>query len=846
MMARSDYERKRDFSKTPEPRAAGAGPGGRTYVVQKHDASRLHYDLRLQVGDALASWAVPKGPSRDPSHKRLAVHVEDHPVEYADFEGVIPQGQYGGGTVMLWDEGEWAPEDADPARALERGRLSFTLNGKRLRGRWTLTRIRATRAGDSGDNWLLIKSRDDEARPGEPLPDDDNRSVRTGRTMAQIAAADESAPARAPAEPLDPASVDGARRAPLPRAISPQLCTLADAAPEGDAWIHEIKFDGYRLLWRRNGERGSLLTRTGKDWTDRFAPLRDALLELPGRRTVIDGEAAILDEHGRTSFQRLQNAIRERSASSVVYFVFDLLHLDGYDLTRVPLLERKRLLRSLVPDAPQGVVRYSDHVQGGGPSVRANACELALEGIISKRADARYAQSRSRTWLKVKCSRRQEFVVIGWSPPSGSRKHFGALLLGAYDADGRLAYTGRVGAGFNARSLRDIRARLDRIERRTTPADEPPTPGESRGVRWVTPELVAEVEFTEWTDDGRLRHPSFQGLREDKDAKRVRVERAAPIDEIPEAERSNGRRRSTMTPARTKASRAHAEVLGVRLSNPDRVLYPDQGATKLDLARYYEAVAERMLPFIAARPVSTVRCPQGRAGQCFFQKHLRETFSDPVRAIRVKEEAGPADYIAIDSADGLVALVQFGVLEIHPWGSREGSLDAPDLLTFDLDPGEGAAFQLVRDGAQRIRRELESMNMAAFLKTTGGKGLHVVTPIEPDIEWEAARAFCADLARGLASEEPSRYVATVSKAKRRGRVFIDYLRNSRGATSIAPFSTRARPGAPVAMPLRWDELAALDQPDRYTIANALRRLGALRRDPWEAFDDSRASIRAIV
>lgn len=857
------YTKKRDFAKTPEPRGARAKASrDNIFVIQKHEASRLHYDLRLQIGDTLASWAAPKGPSLNPSHKRLAVHVEDHPLEYAEFEGVIPEGQYGGGVVMLWDRGTWTPlEKGDPAKALKRGKLSFTLHGERLHGDWTLTRMRGG-PGDSGDgdNWLLIKH-DDDAAETTSVTETYTRSVATDRTLDDIAHDDGAARndqvngKRAKTrkkkhkrqDTPDAGALPGARRAALPKELRPQLCILTEQAPEGDDWIHEIKFDGYRLIARRTPRSVSLITRSGKDWTHKFRPIAEAIKALPVKNAIIDGEAAVADAEGRTSFQGLQQALKSGRMSDLVFFVFDLLHLNGWDLTRTPLLERKRLLRELLPDDANSVLRYSDHVRGGGRAVQKHACELALEGIIAKHAAAPYTQGRSKTWLKIKCSRRQEFVIIGWSPPSGARKHFGALLLGAYDGDNRLIYTGRVGTGFNEQLLVDIGARLRRLERKTYPADEEPQRAERRNVRWVKPELVAEVEFTEWTDDGRLRHPSFQGLREDKEASTVTIESPRRVGQVqPEAERAARRNQPAASQKRriSSSKSAEATIAGVTLTNPDRVLYPEQGLTKLDLARYYEHVADLILPFIRNRPLSTVRCPSGRGGKCFFQKHVRDTLTDPIHSIRVPEKDGDADYICIDSLSGLIALVQFGVLELHPWGASSPDVEKPDLLTFDLDPGEGVDFEAVKDGALRVRDELDAYGLESYLKTSGGKGLHIVAPLTRRAAWDEAKSFCEAIARGIADAEPERYIATMSKHKRRGKIFVDYLRNGRGATSIAPYSTRARQGAPVSMPIAWDDLDDLQSAAQYTVENTPKWLKARGGDPWATFFRKRQQLTA--
>ncbi len=894
-MGLARYNQKRDFRRTPEPAGGGRGSvakkgTGRAYLIQKHDATRLHYDLRLQVGDVLASWAVPKGPSLDPAHKRLAVHVEDHPLGYGDFEGVIPKGEYGGGTVMLWDRGTWEPEDGvEPTAAIRKGKLSFTIRGEKLSGGWTLTRMKSRKRGDEDkDNWLLIKREDATAAEGDGLPRDDE-SIKTGRSMEEIAAGaaargrgsgaakgkknkagrrgNEAQPEAAVIAAGDPSKLAGARKGALPRNPKPQLATLVDEAPAGDRWIHEIKFDGYRLLAVKSTAGVRLITRGGKDWASKFAPIAGAVEALPVNTAILDGEAAIVDRRGHTSFQDLQNAVKAQRFEKLVFFVFDLIYLDGYDLSGCGLVERKELLRGLVPRTDRGVLRYSDHVEGSGEKVHSHACELALEGIISKRADARYQGGRSKSWVKVKCSRRQEFVIIGWTPPSGSRKHLGSLLLGSYDGDG-LIYTGKVGTGFNAQTLKDLRGRMDALARKTCAADEPPDRSEARGARWVRPSLVAEVDFTQWTDDGRLRHPSFQGLREDKAAANVRIERPRPVEEVekpvekqvaeqsePEeddqvkrdgdnggakqARKNAGTHRSGGSGGKKRsaagASREEQIVAGVRLSSADRVLYPDQGVTKLDLARYYEGIADRILPFIEGRPLSTVRCPSGRTGKCFYQKHIRDSFGDAVKAIAVEEESGEAEYISVDSTAGLVTLVQFGVLEIHPWGSPGDDLEHPDVLVLDMDPGEGASFELVKEGALRGKEAMEAEGLATFLKATGGKGLHVVSPLDGSRGWDEVKALAKKIAAGIAADDPKWFIATASKAKRAGKVYVDYLRNGRGATAIAPYSTRARAGAPVAVPLRWDELSRLESAAQYTVATITRRLAQLKGDPWEGY-----------
>lgn len=814
------YASMRDFTKTSEPRGKAAHREGRSFVVQKHAASRLHYDLRLELGGTLKSWAVPKGPSLNPADKRLAVEVEDHPVEYGGFEGTIPKGEYGGGTVMLWDRGEWSPLDADPAKALRKGKLSFTLDGDRLQGGWTLTRM-ATR-GDK-PNWLLIKRDDEHAeKRWKVWSAEFDRSVASERTMEEIAGGNGASRPRR----RQPSSDE-----PVPGALTPQLCTLADHAPEGDNWLHETKFDGYRLFALKVGDEVRLMTRGGKDWTDRFPPIVDSMRRLKIDRALIDGEAVIVERSGKTSFQRLQQGIKAGSFDDLLFIVFDALRLDDDDLTRRPLVERKEALRRVVKSGV-GVIRYSEHVRGHGPELLKRACGHGLEGIISKRVDAVYSQGRSKTWLKVKCSKRQEFVVVGWTAPSGSRSRFGALLLGAHDDAGRLVYTGRVGTGFNEATLKDIGDRLKALVRKTSPLDRAPSAEERRGAHWVEPRLVAEIEFTEWTEDGRLRHPSFQGLREDKEAKDVRIESIG-----------NAAATAPKRPVLRRGAGSEPVVIaGVTISSPDRVVYESAGLTKADIARYYESVAERILPHIADRPLSTVRCPQGRGGQCFFQKHLGDSFGGDVLAIDVTEKKGRAKYIGVNSLAGLISLIQFGVLEIHPWGAKADEQERPDTLTFDLDPGEGVGFDRVRQGAARVREILEDLEIASFVKTSGGKGLHVVAPLTPSAGWDEIKSFAGAVALRMSREEPERYLAKMTKSARSGRIFVDYLRNGRGATSVAPYSTRAREGAPVSMPLRWAELAKVEGGAQFSVTNTPARLRG--RDPWEGYFKVRQKLTA--
>ena len=843
-MTLTEYRRKRRFDRTPEPDAKGGGNPASSapiFVVQKHDASRLHFDFRLEHDGVLLSWAVPKGPSLDPADKALAVHVEDHPIEYAQFEGVIPKGQYGGGTVMLWDRGTWTPRPQrgrGVAGSLQQGSLKFELHGQRLRGGFTLVKLKGRGRADAGkENWLLIKERDDYASDaGRAALGDTSRSVATGRTMDEIAADRDAVwDSHAPAdealkvtEKRKPSSRRARTAARLPEKMEAQLATLVSAAPAGGDYVHEVKFDGYRILARLDRGTVRLFTRQGNDWTDRFPSLAAALAELPTDAAWLDGEAVVLAPDGTTSFQALQNVLRRKRKADVTYYAFDLLLDAREDLRDQPLEERKRRLRALVPRADAGAVRFSDHVVGQGPAFFEQACRMGLEGVVSKRRDAAYTAGRGKAWLKSKCGKRQELVIVGYTPPGGSRSHFGSLLMGYHDDEGRLIYAGRVGTGFTEATLRDLHARLRTLEVKTPPLHDPPRP--PRGTRWVRPQLVAEVAFTEWTEDGHARHPSFQGLREDKPAADVR--RESPTTRGADMVKSNG----------TGATKRKAvTIAGVALSHPDRVLYAEQGVTKADLAQYMETIAPHLLPHVAGRPLSLVRCPAGQGGECFFQKHHKGTLPEQVKAVDVDGEP----YVTVDDAAGLVALIQVGTLEVHPWGSRAESLDRPDVLTFDLDPGEGVPWEQVKAAAVMLRDELEKLGLASFLKTSGGKGLHVQVPIERRATWEQARAFCAGVAKEAVRREPALYVANIRKALRTGKVLIDYFRNNRGSTSVAAYSPRARPGAPVSAPLQWAELDDLLSPTQYNVTNT-PALVARRSDPYQELLTTRQRLTAAM
>ena len=877
-MSLADYQRKRNFRRTPEPAGKRRGShGSLSFVVQKHAASHLHYDFRLEIDGALKSWAVPKGPSLDPAVRSLAVQVEDHPLDYAGFEGVIPAGQYGGGTVMVWDHGDWQPEGTgDPQEQWRAGKLKFTLRGRKLKGSWALVRM-GGKAGADGKNWLLIKHDDRSAKATADfdIREQKPRSVLSRRTMEQIAAdtdrvwrsgkskrqrlatAKTAQPqATKPKASAKPASADrigkiaGAKRRRLPREFAPQLATLVSAAPTGEQWLHELKFDGYRILARIAAGRVQLITRNGHDWTHRFPSIAAAVAELPLDTGMIDGEVVALNDEGISDFQLLQNQLRRGDDKALAYYVFDMPFAGGYDLTNVELTDRKRLLQSYVGTAVDGVVRFSEHIAGSGEKVWQQACSGGLEGIICKRADGRYVSGRSPGWVKVKCTRRQEFVVGGYTRPEGSRKGFGALLLGYYQND-ELIYAGRVGTGFTQQSLRDIHAALKKRQRKTPPFAAPPTGADARGVIWVAPDLVGEVEFTQWTDDGLLRHPSFQGTREDKAPKSIIRENPMVMPTKRSSKATSRRRGAKRSPtpakqhyAKASSSSGAATVAGITITHPDRVVFPDVGVTKLALAQYYEHVADWILPHVVGRPLTLVRCPAGQTGQCFYQKHLVDSMPDSVRGVAIKEKDGVDEYVVIDDLSGLISLVQLGVMEFHPWPARDDKVERPDRLVFDVDPDEKVSWAAIRQAAVDVRDCLETLGLQSFLRTSGGKGLHVVAPIDRRSSWDTVKEFARGVAELMVRAAPDRYVANMSKAKRRGKIYVDYLRNQRGATAVASYSTRARNGAPVAAPLAWSELSKVKQSDHYTVANISERLSRRRSDPWDGFFSVRQSITA--
>jgi bifunctional non-homologous end joining protein LigD len=860
------YREMRDFNVTAEPRGSKSAiqavneTSELPFVIQKHAASHLHYDFRLAWNGVLKSWAVAKGPSDLPADKRLAVQVEDHPIEYGNFEGTIPKGQYGGGSVMVWDFGTWEPlEDAD--KGLAGGHLKFNLNGQKLHGRWALVRMHTTDARPGKPNWLLIKDRDEFARTEdqppvtERLPD----SAATGRTIEQIGedndrvwqsdrAQDQQdekpaakSKAKAPsssrkAKPSFTANLKSAPKEKFPGFISPQLAKASTNPPTGADWIHELKLDGYRIQIQISPAAGSkknrvaLLTRKGLDWTHRMPDLASAAAQLPVDTAILDGEVVVIDEKGGTSFADLQAAFQEGADVDLTYFAFDLLHLDGHNLRNLSLLERKELLKKLISSLPSGSpIHFSEHFEGDGGQIFSKACGLGAEGIISKSASAPYTSTRGNTWLKAKCFLEQEFVIGGFTDPSNGTHGIGALIVGYYES-GKLRYAGRSGTGFTQKSQQTIRKQLDKLIVSSTPFSDLPK-GVSRGVHWVKPELVAQLSFATWTRDNLVRQASFKGLREDKPAKEVVREKAAP----PAVTTKTPSNQQKSMPA-SKAPKSTAKVpskTDLPITHPEKILDFESGMTKRDLAEYLVAVSERMLPHVADRPLSVVRCPEGSGKPCFFQKHVGMGMPKGVSNVPVpnRKNGSVEQYLTFNSVEGLIGMAQMGVLEIHPWGSKNESLEKPDRIIFDMDPDESIDWKTLAATAKEFRARLEELGLKSFLKTTGGKGLHVVAPIKPENEWPVVKDFAHNVVLGMERKNPRLYVTKMTKALRKNRIYLDYLRNDRGATAIAPYSTRARSGAPVALPLDWKELNAKTRPVFHVMEfqNWKKRLAS---DPW--------------
>ncbi|HXL48813.1 MAG TPA: DNA ligase D [Xanthobacteraceae bacterium] len=879
------YRRKRKFDVTPEPRGRVHRAQGHQFVIQKHAARRLHYDLRLELGGVMKSWAVTRGPSLVPGEKRLAVHVEDHPIEYNAFEGAIPAGEYGAGTVMIWDRGQWYPE-GDPYAGYKKGHLDFSLEGKKLHGRWHLVRMHG-RAGEKKEPWLLIKSKDEDARSASDpdILEEEPLSVVSGRSMSEIAegkgrkrvwhsnrsvkenvkagatkghafvprgSAHKNSQQRA-RSPHDRGASKrtgksnasrsedkdlrphGAR---LPDFVPPSLATLHEIAPSGSGWAHEIKFDGYRIQARFDRGKVRLLTRKGLDWSEKFPNIAAAVAKLPAHSALIDGEVVVEDQNGISSFSELQAALKAGERERFIYYVFDLLHLDGRDLTNLPLIERKAQLARLLARGKAGPVKYSEDFEDEGPAVLRHACQMGLEGIVSKRVDAPYRSGRSESFIKTKCSNAQELVVGGYSPSTVLPRAIGALAVGYYD-DGRLVYAGRVGTGYTRALARDLWRRLHPLERASAPFDQIPRAEARRSdIRWVEPKTVIEANLRGWTADGLVRQAAFKGVREDKPPQEVVREKPTAVDSVTAApkiaaETAKAMTRTSKTKARAsapKAARREESIGDVRFTHPDRVYWPDAGITKQDLADYYRSVWDWMAPHIIDRPLALVRCPDGTSGECFFQKHASAGLTE--KNLRTVIDRNRRQVIAVEDLDGVLSLVQAGVLELHVRGSTIDRLNICDRIVFDIDPGEGVPWTSIVAAARDVRERLAALDLQSFVKLSGGKGLHVVLPID-GADWRTTKNFAQAVALAMTADDPKRYVAKITKSLRKGKIFVDYLRNSLEQTAVAAYSTRARAGAAVSAPVTWEELGRTKSGNQYTLLNLGKRLSGLKQDPWK-------------
>ncbi|GAA4337802.1 DNA ligase D [Variovorax defluvii] len=812
------YKAKRNFAVTPEPAEGGRqNEQARQFVVQKHWASRLHYDLRLELDGAMKSWAVPKGPSYDRHMRRMAVHVEDHPISYNSFEGTIPPKQYGAGKVQIWDKGTWTPV-GDPHEGYRKGDLKFELHGHKLHGRWVLVRIKSK---DGKDNtWLLIKERDGYERPSAEFSvvDEFPDSV-AALPMPEPEAAPGPAPASAPARRAARGHArgmpEGAVRAELPHKLAPPLATLVDAPPgqPGD-WVYEIKFDGYRMLARVDAEGVRLITRNGHDWSSRMPHLVKAIARMKLKPCWLDGEIVVLKEGGKTDFQALQNAFDSSRTQDIEYFLFDLPYYDGHDLRAVPLLERREQLRTLLAEAPAGI-RLSESFDAQPRDMLASACQMGLEGIIGKRKQSGYASRRTGDWIKLKCNRRQEFVIGGYTDPKGSRVGIGALLLGVHDANGELVYAGKVGTGFDDRMLLDIHKQLQKIGIDQRPFKD--RTEDERHARWVKPQLVAEVAYSEWTAGGHIRHGVFHALRSDKPAKAVVREKAV---HLPEA----------VAPPPV----AHTLPAKLKVTNPERVIDPKSGVTKIELVRFYGLIAPLMMEHLRGRPVSFVRAPNGVDGELFFQKHLEKGGMEGVRQLDPAIWPGHEPMIEVATPEGLVSAAQMNVIEFHTWNAVKTATAKPDRMTFDLDPGEGVPWSAMQQAAEVVRVFLGELGLESFCKTSGGKGLHVVVPLRKHYGWDPVKDFSEAIVQHLARTLPKMFVAKSGPRNRVGRIFIDYLRNGFGATTICAWSARARPGLGVSVPVSWGEVQSLTSGAQWTVQNIHTRLDK-GNEPWKGY-----------
>ncbi|KAA0983829.1 DNA ligase D [Pseudomonas sp. ANT_J12] len=811
----SEYTRKRNFEITSEPpESAPAKRGKKTasalrFVIQKHDARNLHYDFRLELDGTLKSWAVPKGPSLDPAQKRLAVHVEDHPISYGTFEGSIPEGQYGAGDVIVWDHGVWQPI-GDPQQTYKAGKLKFTLIGEKLSGDWALVRTHLRGSGDK-EQWLLIKEKDQQARP---ISEFDVVAELPKSVLSDTTVGDKTI------KKAVKKIVKKPKPTTLPETFSPQLATLMEKAPADD-WRYEIKFDGYRILARIDDGEVKLLTRNGHDWTAKLPLQAKALAEMKLDGSWLDGEAVVLNDKGFPDFQALQNAFEIGRSVDIVYFVFDAPFLHGVDQRAMPVEDRRAALKKALGRKSRQVLRFSEAFTANHQDIVESACALSLEGVIGKRAGSPYVSRRSPDWIKLKCRLRQEFVIIGYTAPQGSRSGFGALLLGVYD-DQALVYAGRVGTGFNQANLKLFHGQLQKLERKTSPLNKPLTSAQARGVHWVEPKLVCEAEFAEWTREAVVRQAAFIAMRTDKPATEiVREQPQSPKASKPVSEKKTSSKDST--------------VAGVKITHPDRVIDKDSGTQKLQLVQFYESISEWILPFLRNRPVSLLRAPEGVDGEQFFQKHAERLAIPNIKHLDPNIDLGHARLMEIDSVQALIGAAQMGAIELHTWGATHDKIETPDLFVLDLDPDPALPWKSMVEATQLTLSVLDEIGLDAFLKTSGGKGMHIIVPLARKDDWDTVKGFAKAIAQFMAQQLPERITATMGPKNRVGKIFVDYLRNTRGASTVAAYSVRARPGLPVSVPIARDELTALHGSQEWTVANLLERLEGLKGDPWEGY-----------
>lgn len=842
-MALDEYNRKRDFAATPEPggETKPTGKRGRQqalqYCIQKHDATRLHYDFRLELDGTLKSWAVPKGPSLDPKSRRLAVHVEDHPLDYATFEGTIPAGHYGAGDVIVWDRGIWIPQ-GDPEEGYRKGKLKFTLQGEKLSGAWNLVR---TRMEGGKEQWFLIKSNDESARPESEydivreLPDSvlSDRTLiprKRGKAKREVDAKPVKTPtARRTRKKTGQVTLSGAKALALPDSIKPQLATLVESVPDGD-WRYEVKFDGYRIMARIDSGKVQLFTRNGHDWTAKMPQQAEALAALGLESAWLDGEVVVPNEDGTPDFQALQNAFEVGRSGTIIYYLFDLPYLNGMDLREVPLEERRAALSQVLEHNDNDLLRFSADFTEQPESVLESACQMKLEGLIGKRVGSTYVSKRSSGWVKIKCKNRQEFIIVGYTDPKGARSGFGALLLGLHDEAGALHYAGKVGTGFNQVTLKSLHAKLKALEVEKSPLAKAPPAADVRGAHWLKPELMCEVAFAEMTRQGVIRHSVFHGLRSDKPAQAITHERPA---------------KASTTRSGTTAASTAPSAGTIKISNPERIIDKTIGATKMELARFYAEVAPWALPHLRHRPLALVRAPEGIDGELFFQKHTEKLSIPHITQLDTALFPKHAALMTIDTPEALVSAAQMGTIELHTWNAVAPVLDHPDRFVLDLDPDPALPWKRMIEATQLTQTLLDEIGLQSFLKTSGGKGLHILVPLDPVHGWTEVKAFSQAIAQYLAKLLPQHFSAVSGPKNRVGRIFIDYLRNSQGASTVAAYSVRAREGLGVSVPIHRDELAELKGANLWTIRNLMPRLEEQGDDdPWAGIDATRQRITA--